>query len=58
MPFRACDMPEANDLTVGNMALVAEAEREAISGRTKEALAAAKSCAMTPGHPNRAETLR
>jgi DNA invertase Pin-like site-specific DNA recombinase len=35
--FVAVDMPEANDLTVGIMALVAQAEREAISRRTKEA---------------------
>ena len=30
----ACDMPEANDLTVGIMAVVAQQEREAISRRT------------------------
>ena len=30
--FAAVDLPEANDLTVGIMALVAQAEREAISG--------------------------
>jgi hypothetical protein len=34
--FVAADMPEANDLTVGIMALVAEQEREAISRRTRE----------------------
>ena len=32
--FVAVDMPEANDLTVGIMALVAQQEREAISRRT------------------------
>ena len=44
--FLAVDMPEANDLTVGIMALVAQAEREAISRRTKEALAVAKACCV------------
>jgi DNA invertase Pin-like site-specific DNA recombinase len=41
--FAAVDLPEANDLTVGIMALVAQAKREAISKRTREALAVARS---------------
>ena len=40
--FVACDMPTANELTVHIMAAVAQAERKAISLRTKDALAAAK----------------
>ena len=56
--FIACDMPEANDLTVGVMALVAEAERDAISRRTREALAIAKARGITLGNPNGAAALR
>src|SRR5579859_245666 len=42
VPFVACDMPTANELTVHILAAVAQAERKAISARTKAALAAAK----------------
>lgn len=56
--FVAADMPDANELTVGIMALVAQQEREAISRRTKEALEAAKGRGQKLGNPNGAAALQ
>lgn len=50
--FVAVDMPNANKLTVGIMALVAEQESDAISARTKAALQAAKARGVRLGSPN------
>lgn len=55
--FVAADMPEANNFTVGIMALVAQQEREATSKRTKEALQAAKARGQKLGNPNGAAAL-
>lgn len=50
--FVAVDMPHADKFTVGIMALVAEKERDLISQRTKDGLAAAKRHGTRLGNPN------
>ena len=49
--FVAADMPEANELVVVIMAVVAQAERKMISTRTKAALATAKARGVRLGKP-------
>lgn len=49
--FVACDLPEANTLTIGIFAVMAQHERETIAKRTKDALGAKKARGFTLGTP-------
>lgn len=49
--FVCCDMPEANTLTIGILATMAQHERELIAERTKKALAEKKKRGFVLGTP-------
>jgi len=50
--FKCCDMPEANSITIGIMAVLAQEERELISKRTIAALQELKAKGAKLGTPN------
>jgi len=56
--FIATDMPHADKFTVGIMALVAEKERDMISQRTCDGLAAARRRGIKLGNPRPAQALK
>ena len=56
--FTATDMPHADKFTVGIMALVAEKERDLISQRTRDSLAAARRRGIKLGNPRPAQALK
>ncbi len=56
--FVCCDMPEANETMISFMSVMAKHERQAISERTKAALAAVKARGKKLGNPHGARALR
>jgi DNA invertase Pin-like site-specific DNA recombinase len=56
--FVACDMPNADKLSVGIIALLAQRERQLISERTTAGLAVAKQRGVVLGNPNPERSLR
>lgn len=58
MDIRAADMPEADKFMVGIMALLADKERDMISQRTRDGLAAAKRRGTKLGNPRPQEAAR
>jgi DNA invertase Pin-like site-specific DNA recombinase len=56
--FVACDMPNADKLSVGIIALLAQRERQLISERTKAGLAVAKQRGVALGNPNPEASLK
>lgn len=55
--FIACDMPNADKLSIGIIALLAQRERQLISERTTAGLAVAKQRGVVLGNPNPAPAL-
>jgi DNA invertase Pin-like site-specific DNA recombinase len=53
--FCCCDMPHADPLSIGIIALLAQRERQLISERTKAGLAVAKQRGATLGNPHAAK---
>ncbi len=56
--FVACDMPNADKLSIGIIALLAQRERQLISERTKAGLAVAKQRGVTLGNPKAKQALK
>jgi len=56
--FVACDMPNADKLSIGIIALLAQRERQLISERTKAGLAVAKQRGAALGNPNPSAALK